>query len=170
MASTASGIEYPTASDFIAPLNAHLQTLAETTQEALDGRAPAALTTYTPSFTGLTLGNGTVVAKYCKVGGVIVDQITITFGSTTAVTGTVTISGLQSSASVSPMIVGSINFHDTGTSYYSGVARAASSTSIELMAQNSAGTYLSIGGISATVPHTWATGDQIIVNTVRLAA
>lgn len=170
MASTASGIEYPTASDFIAPLNAHLQTLAETTQTALDTRAPVAPVTYTPTFTNLTLGNGNVVAKYVKAGGIIIDQIVITFGSTTAITGAVTINGLQSSQSLSPMIVGSVNLHDNGTAYYSGVARAASATSVEVLAQGAGGTYTTAVGISSTIPHTWATGDQIIVNTVRLAA
>ena len=170
MASTASGIEYPTASDFIAPLNAHLQTLAETTQDALHSRAPATSTTYTPTFTNLTLGNGTVSAKYVKDGAIIIDQIVITFGSTTAIMGAVTIAGLQASVSATPMIVGSVNLHDTGSAYYSGVARAASATSIEIHVQNASGTYTTLGSLSATIPHTWATGDQIIINTVRLAA
>jgi len=170
MASTASGIEYPTASDFIAPLNAHLQTLAETTQEALDARTPAALTTYTPSFTGLTLGNGTVVAKYCKVGGVIVDEIVITFGSTTAITGGITIGGMQAANSSAALFTGWVNLHDAGTIYYTGVAKQASSTSVEILAQSTSGAYAAVATISATVPHTWATGDQIIVKTVRLAA
>ena len=170
MASTASGIEYPTASDFIAPLNAHLQTLAETTQEALDARTPATLTTYTPSFTGLTLGNGTVVAKYCKVGGVIVDEIVITFGSTTVITGSVFITGMQSANSTAPMISGAVNLHDAGSAYYAGAARVSSATNIEIHTQTSSGAYVALASLSSTVPHTWATGDQIIVKTVRLAA
>lgn len=170
MASTASGIEYPTASDFIAPLNAHLQTLAETTQDALDGRAPATLTTYTPTFTGLTLGNGTVTAKYCKVGAVIVDEIVITFGSTTVVTGGVTIAGMQAANSTAALISATVNLHDAGSTYYCGVARVASATTLEIHAQTAGGTYVSLASLSATVPHTWAVSDQIIVKTVRLAA
>ena len=170
MASTASGIEYPTASDFIAPLNAHLQTLAETTQAALDGRAPATVTTYNPTFTGLTLGNGTVSAKYCKVGGVIIDEIVITFGSTTAVTGEVVISGMQASSGSNPFIEGHVNLHDAGSTYYVGVARRHSATAITIHAQNTSSTYASVATLSATVPHTWAVSDQIIVKTVRLAA
>lgn len=169
MASTASGIEYPTASDFIAPLNAHLQTLAETTQEALDDRAPSALTTYTPTFTGLTLGNGTVTAKYCKVGGVIVDEIVITFGSTTAITGEVYINGLQASNNTTQWTqCGAANLYN-GTSYL-GVALTNSATSVRILAQNASGTFVSWHGLSATAPFTWATGNKIIVNTVRLAA
>ena len=170
MASTASGIEYPTASDFIAPLNAHLQTLAETTQDALDSRAPATLTTYTPGFTGLTLGNGTVTAKYSRVGGIIVDEIVVTFGSTTAITGAVFITGMQAANSTTAMISSTVNLHDNGSAYYAGAARVSSANNIEIHAQGAGGSYVSLASLSATVPHTWATGDQIIVNTVRLAA
>lgn len=170
MASTASGIEYPTASDFIAPLNAHLQTLAETTQDALDDRAPSALTTYTPTFTGLTLGNGTVTAKYCKVGGVIVDEIVVTFGSTTAVTGSVIISGLQASNILSPLVSSSVNLHDAGSAYYLGAVSTPTATSLMVYAQTAGGSFVSLSPLNAGIPHTWATGDQIIVKTVRLAA
>ena len=170
MASTASGIEYPTAGDPIAPLNGHLQTLAETTQEALDGRVPSTVTSYTPTFTGLTLGNGTVSAKYCKVGGVIVDEIVITFGSTTAVTGAVYITGMQAASTATGLISSTVNLHDNGNAYYAGAARQSSTTAVEVHAQTASGTYVSLASISATVPHTWAVSDQIIVKTVRLAA
>jgi hypothetical protein len=171
MASTASGIEYPTAGDFIAPLNAHLQTLAETTQDALDERAPEESTTYTPTFTGLTLGNGTVSARYSKVGNIIVDEIVVTFGSTTAITGPVFITGMQPAvANVPTMITGYVMLHDNGSTYFPGSARQSSTTAVEVHAQLANGTYVSLGSLSSTIPHTWAVNDQIIVKTVRLAA
>ena len=170
MATTADGIVYPIASDFIAPLNTHLQTLAESTQDALDGRAPTTLTTYTPTFTGLTLGNGTVSAKYCKVGGIIVDEIVITFGSTTVVTGNVVINGMQPSINNAPTFCGTANLHDVGSEYYVGVVREVNSTSVEILADNASSTYLRRSVLSSTVPHTWATGDQIAFTSVRLAA
>lgn len=171
MASTASGIEYPTAGDFIAPLNAHLQTLAETTQEALDERAPAVSTTYTPGFTGLTLGNGTVSARYSKAGNIIVDEIVVTFGSTTAITGAVFITGLQAAATnIAAMITGYATLHDNGSAYFNAAVRQSSTTAVEVHAQLANGTYVSLASLSSTVPFTWTTGDQIIVKTVRLAA
>lgn len=165
MATTADGIVYPVASDFIAPLNTHLQALAESVQDAI-----ATKVTYTPTFTGLTLGNGTVSATYVKNGGIIVDEIVITFGSSTAITGAVIIGGLQAANSSSALISGTANLHDSGTTYYAGAVRHASTTSVEVHAQNSAGTYVALTQLSATVPHTWATGDQIIIKTVRIAA
>ena len=170
MAATASGLEYPTAGDFIAPLNAHLQTLAETTQEALDERAPEESTTYTPTFTGLTLGNGTVSARYSKVGNIIVDEIVVTFGSTTAVTGGVVIGGMQAALSNQPFITGFANLHEAGSTYYIGTVFQESVTAIRVAAQLANSTYVNVATLSATVPHTWAVNDQIIVKTVRLAA
>lgn len=172
MGSTVDGIVYPSAGDFIAPLNAHLQTLAETTQDALDGKAPSVTTSYTPTFTGLTIGNGTVSAKWVKIGAVIFDEIVITFGSTTAVTGAVIAAGLQPGSSSTPTtaFVGQATLQDSGSGYYSGVVRNASTTSIEVYAQTSNGAYVSAAALTATIPHTWATSDKIIINTVRLAA
>ena len=68
------------------------------------------------------------------------------------------------------MISSTVNLHDTGSAYYAGAARVSSATNIEIHAQTSSGAYVSLASLSATVPHTWATGDQIIVKTVRLAA
>lgn len=170
MASTASGIEYPVAGDFIAPLNAHLQALAETTQTALDARAPAATTSYTPTLSGITLGNGTVSAKSCKVGGMVIDNILITFGGTTAVTGDVVIGNMPAAANLANTFCGNANLHDAGSSYYVGVVRYASSTSVNVYAVYAGGTYTSYSTLNSTTPHTWAVGDQIAISTVRIAA
>jgi len=45
-----------------------------------------------------------------------------------------------------------------------------SATSLAIYAQNVSGTYSYQTAPSATIPHTWATGDQIIIKTARLAA
>lgn len=49
----------------------------------------AAWTSWTPTFTGFTLGNGTVNAKYCRVGKALHLRIGVVFGSTSAVTSAV---------------------------------------------------------------------------------
>jgi hypothetical protein len=171
MASTASGIEYPVAGDFIAPLNAHLQTLAETTQDALDTRAPLTSTTYTPTFGNFTLGNGTVTAKYTKVGKIIVDEIWITFGSTTAVTGEIVVNLPAASLTTNgSTICGHVSLIDSGNAWYSGVAFIQGSSAIRISAQTANGTYVGTTATSATVPFTWGVSDEIHINTVRLAA
>lgn len=171
MATTADGIIYPIASDFIAPLNAHIQALAESVQTAIDARIPETTITYTPTFTGLTIGNGSVIAKYNKVGAIIVDEIIITFGSTTAVTGNVTVLGLQPSLSAQAyMPCGNVSFNDSNSSLYFGTVVSTNATSIDLLPTYTAGTYASRGALSATIPFTWGVADQILIRTVRLAA
>lgn len=54
--------------------------------------AEAAWTGYTPSFVNFTLGNGTVVGRYKKVGKTVHVQVQVTVGSTSAFSGAVTIS------------------------------------------------------------------------------
>lgn len=171
MAATSSGIEYPVASDFVGPLNAHLQTLAETTQGALDTRTPAVSTTYMPTLSGVTLGNGTVSARSTKIGAIIIDSIAITFGSTTAVTGEVTIGGMPTGMFIGQFApCGNVSFHDSGVTINYGVATESSATSITVNAIGTGGSYATRATLSSTVPQTWSSGDQILIKTVRLAA
>jgi hypothetical protein len=44
-------------------------------------------TTWTPTWTRLTVGNGTVVARYGTSGKFVFVDISLTFGSTTSITG-----------------------------------------------------------------------------------
>jgi len=170
MATTSGGIVYPVASDFIAPLNTHLQNLAESTQTALDAIVPAPIVEYTPTFSNLSIGNGTIFASYAKVGPIIVDEITIIFGSTTTLSGNLTISGMQPAQyKGTQMQVGNVVFVDVGGSFYYGLAQQESSTSIAIYAQNTSSTFMTSSSLSATVPFTWAVNDRITIRTVRLA-
>jgi hypothetical protein len=171
MAITSDGIVYPVAGDYIAPLNAHLQALAETTQEALNTKVPSESISYTPTFAGLTIGNGIVSAKYTKIGNIILDEIVIIFGSTTAVTGAVSVIGLQESlTNNNALISGNVALQDSSGLYYSGVPKMNTTSSLTIHAQLASGTYLSLANLSSTVPFTWTVADRIVINTIRLAA
>lgn len=170
MATTADGIVYPVASDFIAPLNTHLQTLAESTQAALDSKAPSTATSYTPTFDGLTIGNGVVSAKYSKVGNVIFDEISITLGSTSAVTGVIYVNGLQPALnSELYMPCGEVSMFGNGSLTF-GRAVNATATRVSIWIMFTAGTNASWNNISANNPFTWGTGNKILIKLVRLAA
>lgn len=167
MATTADGIVYPIASDFIAPLNTHLQSLAESVQSAIDTKV-----SYTPTFTGLTLGNGTVVATYVKNGGVVIDEIIITLGSTSAVTGEIYINNLPIASNNSEQFMqcGVVSLYDGISTMNPGIAVQNNATSLRIMALNASGTWVLWAGLSSTVPFTWNAGDKIMVRTVRIAA
>jgi hypothetical protein len=172
MAATADGIVYPIASDFIAPLNTHLQTLAETTQDALDAKAPSTPVAYTPTLSGITLGNGTVSAKYCKIGAVIVDEIVISFGSTTAViAGTIKVLGLQASTSNEVyMPCGNATLYSGGEVIFGAVlSQSETSIGVYLMKTDSIWSYWE--NTSSTKPSGfWNAGSKVMVRTTRLAA
>lgn len=74
---------------------------------------------YTPALSGVTLGNGSMVARYTQVGKTVRFHVNITFGSTTSVTGTIDVG-------VPPVTASSV----TGFVYPMGtaIARAGGST------------------------------------------
>lgn len=170
MATTADGIIYPIASDPIAPLNAHIQALAESVQDAINTKVPLAPVSYTPTFTGLTVGDGLVVAKYTKIGNIIIDEITIGFGSTTAITGAVTVGGMQPAITSGAYLPCGNAILNAGGGSYVGTVTQATTTAVNILAQNSSSTYLSVSNLSSSVPATWVVSNAIFIKTFRLAA
>lgn len=128
-------------------------------------------TTYTPSFTNLTLGNGTATFRFGRVQNFIHVIGHIVFGSTTSITG----SGVQVSLPVTAKSptnlqpVGLNNLNTTGFSFF-GFQRLDTTTSAASRVWNTSGTYLQSNGLSATSPFTWATTDSITLNFIYEAA
>jgi hypothetical protein len=121
-------------------------------------------TSFTPSWGGITIGNGTNTGNYFKVGKLVTMEAKFVFGSTSAITGGITLNPISGTE---------INFATQGVAYIldSGIGTYAalvwsvggSGSSFEIRVFNSASTYLGITPISSTVPMTWATGDEIRV-------
>ena len=122
-------------------------------------------TSYTPTLTNVTLGNGSVSGFYERLGSYVVFGVHLSFGSTTSVSGLIGISlpfTAASGASTRNFI--NLSLNDTGTNAYQGLGLIMdSATKFDCYAVNTAGTYGSwaAGGTSATVPHTWANTDEI---------
>lgn len=120
----------------------------------------SAWTAWTPATrSGITIGNAIETGRYVKVGRFCAINYLLQLGSTTAITGDLTIqlpfaSTRQHSASA--MLT------DAGTLDYLGTALIISSNLI-VRAVNASGTYASQSGLSATVPFTWTTNDTICV-------
>ena len=167
MATTANGIIYPVASDFVGPLNTHLQNLATSTQAAINLKA-----TYTPTLNNITLGNGSLYAYSGRSGAVIVDDILITFGSTTTVSGVISLAALPVGEflSSSNILGGFATFYDlSATTTYSGVVMTNGTTVIPKI-ENVSGTYPTLADVNATVPFTWAVGDKLTIKTFRMTS
>jgi hypothetical protein len=121
---------------------------------------------YSPTPTGITIGNGTVTALWKQIGKEIIVDAVITFGSTTSVTGAVSISLPATAAtrygSLFSVVDGVSALNDSGIATYVGVVFFNNSTSTaNIRVSNASGTYLATTELSSTVPFTWGTGDSI---------
>ena len=119
-------------------------------------------TSYTPTFTNLTVGNGTIDAKYLRIDNKLVFvRFAFTFGSTSSIGGSVWLT-LPSGSTATQFVPVVAWFNDTGTASYTGVAyTSVSDTNIYLGAVKTDATYTTVANLSSTIPHTWANTDTI---------
>jgi len=134
--------------------------------DALDAQVGGAWTSWSPTWTNLSVGNGTVVAKYARIGKLVHARLSLVFGSTTSVSGSVSFSlpvtrvANAGTATVSPM--GLVRLFDTSAGFaLEGTIVNASTTTGQAIVWDTSGTYAKGAALSSTVPFTWATGDEI---------
>ena len=124
------------------------------------GTGLLAWTSWAPTLGGGWLnGNGTWSADYVQLGKTVHVRASFTVGSTTT-KGTdmrVTLPVTSAWSSTVWNCYSSV----AGSTQYALLARLESTTSLRIITQNAAGTYLSVTQITSTVPGTWATGDSI---------
>jgi hypothetical protein len=125
-------------------------TSTATELNALHGKT-GAWSDYTPGTSGITVGNGTISARYLQIGKLVFAMVKFTLGSTSAI-GTDPRIKEPVAAHGPPETLGNARFVDNDTSiHYQGWWRSG------YIGYN-ATTY---GGIKSTVPFTWATNDII---------
>ena len=127
-------------------------------------------TSFTPSFTQFTLGNGTVnYATYVRVQNLIVVQLKVTLGSTSSFAGSSSFTAPVTPAETSQFAIGVIRFNDVTGEEYLGVANM-SAGNIQMRPLNAGVTYLQFTTTSSVIPFTWATGDSFTLTaTYRVA-
>jgi hypothetical protein len=112
--------------------------------------------TWTPTYTGLTVGNGTVTARYAQKGKLVVAWWKLLFGSTTSCTG------ITVSTPVNPYTdyaYSTIVEAQAGNVNYI-MSTSALSNKWYLRAIDTSGTYAKIQGMNATTPGTWTSASQ----------
>lgn len=136
-----------------------------------------AWTSWTPTWTGITIGNATVVAKYSQVGKKVTVRVSVVYGSTSNLTGDVAMSlpvtaavyaGTGNITALAPCI-----YFDTSVGgVWSGNVAMQNTTSVVFRILNAASTYLIIGTLSNTIPFgaAWATGDEFATSFTYEAA
>lgn len=120
---------------------------------------------WTPTFFNLVVGNGTLSAKMMSQDRWVDYSISVVFGGTTQITGSVShvLPALADFSSATFIAIGNAVMHDFANAIYYG-ASVIQSSLISVRVVNVAGTYAVWGTISATVPFTWATGDELTLN------
>lgn len=132
------------------------------------GEPGGAWDTWTPTLTNLTLGNGTLTAKYKKIGKTIHFKFILTLGSTSSV-GTnpyftlpeTAASDYVGAATPEYANIGFAKFLDSGTSNFSGFTNLRTTTTAAPQLANASSTYLQVAVPSATAPFTWGNGDAL---------
>jgi hypothetical protein len=145
------------------------------TKVAIGNTVLGTYTAYTPTWTSLTVGNGTVSSAYCQVNNFVHYFGVFTLGSTSVVTGGPVVSmpitaGTPFSSGLLAAY-GTCSFFDTSAGQlYDGIVMSTSGTTGLMRVGNTTGTYLIGNNTSATVPFTWATSDRINWNLYYRAA
>jgi hypothetical protein len=120
---------------------------------------------WSPTLSGITIGNGTIIARYQELGQKFVAvRVEITLGSSSSVTGAIKV-GLPFPASNSGSQELSASLWDIGSSVYAGAGflPAGSSDVNILFLFASSGVNYRVIRVTATNtgPFTWAAGDRI---------
>lgn len=132
------------------------------------GDLGGAWASWTPTLSNLTLGDGSIDARYIRIGNLVHFRFIFTLGSTSAVstTGTFTAPILPDSTynNTNFIPIGLARFRDDNGSNFIGYCRFedAATGAIRTYIVNVAATYPAEAGISSTVPFNWTTSDRMI--------
>ena len=118
-------------------------------------------TAYTPTWTNVTIGNATVDVSYWQANKFVYVRGRVVWGSTTSVSGVITMNLPVTAKAVTFPVIGQAHFDDAGVAAYYGAVMQASTTNVQFWAFNAAGTYVRETVTSATVPMTWGTNDTL---------
>lgn len=123
---------------------------------------------WTPTLTNMTLGNGTIVARFIQIGKTVFFRFTFVLGSTSTIGSSPTfslpvtaITGYTTGASTP---IGIVHYEHTGVTNAEGAIYISSTTTASFGVWGAASTYVTggAGGLSSSVPFTWAVSDQIL--------
>lgn len=124
--------------------------------------------TFTPTWTNLTVGDASVNSgQYAEIGDLVAVTVKLKWGSTTSASGAFYVNNLPKTADAVLPAYGTGNALDSGTANYPvNCTATAGTTNLTPLVLNAAGTYLTQAAISATVPFTWTTDDELVMTIV----
>lgn len=121
--------------------------------------------TFTPTFTNLTVGNGTATGLFCVLNDLVLMQVDLTWGSSTTISAAVGLEFPEPAKRTFPDgSNGQAFFEDgDGTDYY-GTTYRIDGTTFQVHVWDASSTYLGSSNITNTIPFTWADGDRFVVS------
>jgi len=119
-------------------------------------------TAWTATLGNITLGNGTVVARYQQIGKTVNFRFNLTLGSTTSITGNAHFFLPVTPSYDTPCTT---IVRDDGVAFYPTVGMVfASGGYCDVTVGNASGTYVTQTAVTGSVPVTLATADKIYVS------
>jgi hypothetical protein len=146
------------------------------TKLAIGNTVIGTYTAYTPSFTNLNVGNGTLAAQFCRVNNLIHAFGSLTFGSTTTITTfpimTLPVNTSSTEMGTLGMVLGPVLYYDASAfAFFRGTLNGRTATgNADLRVNNVSGTYETNDSPSSLIPFTWTTSDVIRWNITYKAA
>ena len=148
------------------------------TKLAIGNTVIGTYTNYSSSLTfagGVTVGNGTKVAYFCRVNNFVHFYGNFTLGSTSAITGNIQIQlpvSMDAATAELGFSVGLTYSYDvsTGILYAGDMFTVGLTGTIYASLWNASGTFVSRTAISSGNPFTWTTGDKFFFNVYYKAA
>jgi hypothetical protein len=135
--------------------------------------------TWTPTWTNLTLGNGTLIAKYTQIGKTIRGRLSLVFGTETSISGVLDFSLPQSMHSEYSTVshnIGTGTYEDNGVSSYIiglwnfSAAGTISTTKVRPIILTANGTFVTDNSLTNTSPFSPGSGDKLNVSFAYEAA
>lgn len=121
--------------------------------------------TWSPTLTNLTEGNGTEVARYVRQGKTVHCYYSLTFGSTSSISGIpeITLPVTGSSNYIDFMFIGQAFMRDDSGNIFQGVVRFNSTArnEVQVMALDAASADVFAASTGSGSPFTWTTSDVL---------
>lgn len=121
--------------------------------------------TYTPTITGITVGNGTLAGRYQFSEGTLLVEGYFLYGTTSAVASSPTLTHPVTADAFSArdqFPLGTTALYDASTTATTmGYVQGLTSTTCWLRTAQIVGSFVNNGGFSSTVPFTWASPDTM---------
>lgn len=122
----------------------------------------AAWSSWTPTITNLTIGDGVIVGRTLQIGKLVFYDLRVTWGSTTSASGTQIVPApAQAATGVDPGHIGSGMAFDTSSGFYYRLITTfrADVSNIQILGADGGSTF-----VNATSPFAWANGDILAIS------